>query len=137
MIGRAIKVVEHYADIVVSTARWVRIARVWVTVIGIAASRIAVIRVSPASRITVWRKTIWRIAVIGVAASSGITVRITTASGDDRRNRRNRKPRRIGPPAATARNRLILSSGNRWRRRACWVAATAQDRAQVHGLASL
>src|SRR5262245_16630906 len=147
MIGRAIKVVEHYADIVVSTARWIRVARVWVTVIGIAVSRIAVIgiavsriaiiRVSPASRITVWRIAVWRIAVIGKAASSGITIWITTASGDDRRNRRNRKPRRIGPTAASARNRLILSSGNRWRRRACRVAATAQDRAEVHGLAPL
>src|SRR5262245_12698294 len=90
------------------------------TVIGITIRRVAVIRVSASTRITVWR----------------ITIRITSAPDDDRRDR---EPHDIGLPATSTRRRSPLSAGNR-RRRLTWrnaVAGAAEDYAEVHGFAPL
>src|SRR5215475_4012198 len=89
-------------------------------VIGITIRRVAVIRVSPATRITV----------------RGVTIRITSAPYDDRRDR---EPNGIGLPATSTRRRSPLPAGNRRRRRTRrnTGAGVTEDRAEVHGFAPL
>src|SRR5262249_59850475 len=79
-VGRAVKIVEHYADVVVPAARRVRIARVGIKIIGVAVSRIAIIGKTSSAPITVRWVTIRWVAGLRITASTRIAIRITSAS---------------------------------------------------------